>query len=50
MLWSALLVVEMLTNAVNVGGSFGTLNLLIPDLSDVAYDSKIMGKVVSLNL
>ena len=38
----------MASTAVYVGVSFGILNSTIPNLSDVAYDSKFLGQVVCI--
>ena len=41
------LLVVMVSTAMVDGASLGTLNLMIPNLSDVEYDSSIGGFVVS---
>ena len=41
------LVVEMVSTATADGASLGTLNSMIPNLSDAEYDSNIGGFVVS---
>ena len=41
--------VEMVSIAMGVVTSFGSLNLMMPNLSDAGYDNKIGGLVVSSN-
>ena len=41
------LVVEMVSTARADGASLGTLNLMMPNLSDAEYESSISGFVVS---
>ena len=41
------LVVEMVSTAMADGASFGTLNSMMPNLSDAEYESSIGGFVVS---
>ena len=39
--------VEVVSNAEGVEASFGTLNSIMPNVSDAAYDSNILWHVVS---
>ena len=41
------LVVEMVSTAMADGASLGTLNSMMPNLSDAEYESRISGFVVS---